>query len=291
MTAQNLIEALPPLREVIREAQLSAKKSLGQNFLLDLNVTRRIARAAGPLEGVSILEIGPGPGGLTRALLLEGASGVVTVERDERFRPALAEIAAASDGRLQPLFADALQIDYTKVAAETGVRRIVANLPYNIATPLVVGWLTGDVWPPWYDKLVIMLQQEVGERLAASPGTANYGRLAVLAQFRARPRLLFSLSPRVFTPSPKVSSALVEISPCQPIRPDVPIALIERVTAAAFGQRRKMLRSSLAALSVDTQALLRDADIDPAARAEQLSVEEFARLAWHFGVYQAARKT
>ncbi len=168
----------------------------------------------------------------------------------------------------------------------------MANLPYNIGTPLVVRWLTEGDWLPWYDKLVVMLQQEVAERLAAAPGTPNYGRLAVLAQFRARPRLLFSLSPRVFTPSPKVSSALVEISPCQPIRADVSIGLVEKVTAAAFGQRRKMLRSSLGALGVDTQALLRDAEIDPAARAEQLSVEEFARLAWHLGTYQRAeRKT
>jgi 16S rRNA (adenine1518-N6/adenine1519-N6)-dimethyltransferase len=291
LTAPTPIEALPPLRDVIREAGLSAKKSLGQNFLLDLNVTRRIARSAGPLSGITVLEIGPGPGGLTRALLLEGASAVVAVERDERFRPALAEIAAASEGRLQVLFADALEVDYNELAAETGVRRIVANLPYNIATPLIVGWLTKGDWPPWYDKLVVMLQHEVAERLSASPGTENYGRLAVLAQFRARPRVLFSLPPRVFTPSPRVSSALVEICPSEPINPEVPISLIEKVTAAAFGQRRKMLRSSLASLGVDTHALLQDANINPAARAEQLSVEEFARLAWHLGAHRDARRS
>jgi 16S rRNA (adenine1518-N6/adenine1519-N6)-dimethyltransferase len=283
LTAPAPIESLPPLRDVIREAGLSAKKSLGQNFLLDLNVTRRIARSAGPLAGVTVLEIGPGPGGLTRALLLEGASAVVALERDERFRPALAEIAAASEGRLQVLFADALEVDYEELAAKTDAQRIVANLPYNIATPLIVGWLTKGGWPPWYDKLVVMLQHEVAERLTASPGSESYGRLAVLAQFRARARLLFSLPPRVFTPSPRVSSALVEICPSEPVDPEVRISLIEKVTAAAFGQRRKMLRSSLASLGVDTHALLRDADIDPAARAEQLSVKEFARLARHLG--------
>jgi 16S rRNA (adenine1518-N6/adenine1519-N6)-dimethyltransferase len=280
MTARSdPIASLPPLREAIRAAGLSAKKSLGQNFLLDLNVTRRIARAAGPLAGASVLEIGPGPGGLTRALLLEGADKVVAIERDERFRPVLADIGSLSGGRFTALFQDALGTDYDALAAETGVTRVAANLPYNIATPLIVGWLTSERWPPWFDKLTIMVQREVAERFVAQPGSASYGRLAVLTQYRARPRILFTLPPSVFVPPPKVESALIEIVPAPTPAEAVPVALLEKVTAAAFGQRRKMLRSSLNALGVDTPALLEAAGIDPSARAERISVADFVRLA------------
>jgi 16S rRNA (adenine1518-N6/adenine1519-N6)-dimethyltransferase len=280
MTARSdPIASLPPLREAIRAAGLSAKKSLGQNFLLDLNVTRRIARAAGPLAGASVLEIGPGPGGLTRALLLEGADKVVAIERDERFRPVLADIGSLSGGRFTALFQDALGTDYDALAAETGVTRVAANLPYNIATPLIVGWLTSERWPPWFDKLTIMVQREVAERFVAQPGSASYGRLAVLTQYRARPRILFTLPPSVFVPPPKVESALIEIVPAPTPAEAVPVALLEKVTAAAFGQRRKMLRSSLNALGQDTAALLEAAGIDPSARAERISVADFVRLA------------
>jgi 16S rRNA (adenine1518-N6/adenine1519-N6)-dimethyltransferase len=279
VTLAESIESLPPLREVIREAALSARKSLGQNFILDLNVTRRIARSAGPLADVTILEIGPGPGGLTRGLLLEGASAVVAIERDERFRPALLQIEARSGGRFQALFMDALEADYAAIAAETGASRVVANLPYNIATPLIVAWLSEERWPPWFDKLVVMVQREVADRLVAEPGTADYGRLTVLAQYRGRARLLFTLPPSVFTPPPKVSSALVEIMPTAAPKDAVSLTLLAELTAAAFGQRRKMLRSSLSALGVDTPTLLRDADIDPSLRAERLTVSDFLRLA------------
>ncbi|MBI4724391.1 MAG: 16S rRNA (adenine(1518)-N(6)/adenine(1519)-N(6))-dimethyltransferase RsmA [Rhodomicrobium sp.] len=283
MSAFDPIASLPPLREAIRDAGLSAKKSLGQNFLLDLNITRRIARAAGPLAGVTVLEIGPGPGGLTRALLLEGAAKVVAIERDERFRPVLAQLEDAAQGRLAVLFQDALQTDYAALAAQTGVSRVAANLPYNIATPLIVGWLTEERWPPWYDKLVVMLQREVAVRLAAEPVSPDYGRLGVLAQYRAQPRILFSLPPSVFVPPPKVASALVEIVPRPTAKDAVPVSLLEQVTAAAFGQRRKMLRSSLASLGADTATLLRDAGIDPAQRAERLTIADFVRLARHLG--------
>lgn len=278
MTLGDAIESLPPLREVIKEASLSAKKSLGQNFILDLNVTRRIARSAGPLDKAVVLEIGPGPGGLTRALLLEGASGVVAIERDERFRPALAQIEARSGGRFKALFMDALDADYARIAAEIGVSRIVANLPYNIATPLIVGWLSGERWPPFFDKLVVMVQREVADRFVATPGTSAYGRLSVLAQHRCQARMLFAVPPGVFTPPPKVSSALIEIRPALTPHDDAPIALLSEVTAAAFGQRRKMLRSSLAALGVDVPALLSAAGIDPSLRAERLTVSDFLRL-------------
>ncbi len=282
MTGPDPIASLPPLREAIKAAGLSAKKSLGQNFLLDLNITRRIARAAGPLEDTAVLEIGPGPGGLTRALLLEGAAKVVAIERDVRFRPILAEIESRSQGRFIALFEDALEIDYPALAARTGVTRAAANLPYNIATPLIVGWLTDERWPPWFDRLTVMVQREVASRLIAEPGSSEYGRLAVLAQYRARPRILFTLPPSVFVPPPKVDSALIELIP-RPSPPDaVPICRLERVTAAAFGQRRKMLRSSLASLGVDTAALLARAEIDPAQRAERLTVADFVRLAHQF---------
>ena len=283
MSGADPIASLPPLREAIKELGLSARKSLGQNFLLDLNITRRIARAAGPLESAAVLEIGPGPGGLSRALLLEGAEKVVAIERDERFRPILSQIESHSQGRFSALFQDALATDYQAVAAETGVTRVVANLPYNIATPLIVHWLTAGPWLPWYGKIVVMLQKEVAERLVAAPGAEDYGRFAVLAQYRARPRILFTLPPSVFVPPPKVASALVEIVPQSQAADAVPVSFLERVTAAAFGQRRKMLRSSLGSLGADTAALLEAAGIDPAQRAERLTVADFVSLARQLG--------
>ncbi len=279
MMTSDPIASLPPLREAIREAGLSAKKSLGQNFLLDLNITRRIARAAGPLAGVTVLEIGPGPGGLTRALLLEGAAKVVAIERDERFRPILVQIEALAEGRFEPLFLDALTADYEAISTGKSAVRIVANLPYNVATVLIARWLTAGPWPPFFDKLVLMVQREVAERLVAEPGDEGYGRLAVLGQFRARPKILFTLPPSVFVPPPKVDSALIEIVPQPMTGVPVPVTHLERITAAAFGQRRKMLRSSLATLGADTAALLRDAEIEPSERAEQVSVASFIRLA------------
>jgi 16S rRNA (adenine1518-N6/adenine1519-N6)-dimethyltransferase len=271
-------DGLPPLREVIRAAGLSAKKSLGQNFLLDLNLTRRIARAAGPLEGVSIVEVGPGPGGLTRALLLEGASRVVAIERDERCLPALQEIAALYPGRLDIVSADAREMDYLALSLPLPAR-IVANLPYGVGTPLLISWLKTEPWPPWFDRLVLMFQREVAERIVASPRTKEYGRLAVLAQWRTRPRILFAVPAEAFTPRPKVDSALVELVPKERPEPSCEVEQLEKVTAAAFGQRRKMLRSSLRQLTPDSETLLASLGIAPTARAEELGVAEFCRIA------------
>ncbi|HEX2215698.1 MAG TPA: 16S rRNA (adenine(1518)-N(6)/adenine(1519)-N(6))-dimethyltransferase RsmA [Xanthobacteraceae bacterium] len=271
------IDALPPLREVIRTHGLTARKSLGQNFLLDLNLTARIARAAGPLEGITVVEIGPGPGGLTRALLALGAKKVVAIERDERCIAALAEIAQVYPGRLTVLAADALKVD-PSAHLEGRPGRIIANLPYNIATALLVAWLTVEPWPPWYDALVLMFQREVAERIVASPGGKSYGRLAVLTQWRTDPRILFDIAPSAFVPPPKVVSSLVKLAPREkPLACDLP--LLERVTGAAFGQRRKMLRQSLRALGGDPMALLSAAGITPTARAEDISVEGFVALA------------
>jgi 16S rRNA (adenine1518-N6/adenine1519-N6)-dimethyltransferase len=264
------------LREVIARCGLTARKGLGQNFLLDLNLTRRIARAAHPLTGHTVIEVGPGPGGLTRALLLEGAERVIAIERDRRALPALAEIAERYPGRLEVIEADALALDMGKLAS--GAVKVVANLPYNIATPLLVSWLSGP-WPPWYCSLTLMFQKEVAERIVASPGSAAYGRLSVLCQWRARCRRLFDIDRRAFTPAPAVTSSLVEIVPA-PEPADAPsLAALERVTKAAFGQRRKMLRSSLKAATPDAEALIERAKIAPTARAEELTVAEFCRLA------------
>ena len=271
-------DGLPPLREVIRAAGLSAKKSLGQNFLLDLNLTRRIARAAGPLEGVTIVEIGPGPGGLTRALLLEGASRVVAIERDVRCLPALSAIAALYPGRLDIIAADAREMDYRSLSLPSPAR-IVANLPYSVGTPLLISWLKTEPWPPWFDRLVLMFQREVAERIIAAPRTKDYGRLAVLAQWRTRPRILLSLPAEAFTPRPKVDSALVELIPKDTPELACDVNQLEKVTAAAFGQRRKMLRSSLRRLTKNSEALLESLDIAPTARAEELDVTEFCRIA------------
>jgi 16S rRNA (adenine1518-N6/adenine1519-N6)-dimethyltransferase len=267
--------ALPPLREVIRRHGLSAKKSLGQNFLLDLNLIDRIVRAAGPLKGVTVLEVGPGPGGLTRALLAAGAH-VIAVERDQRAVVALAEVAERFAGQLTVFAGDALQFDPRPHIR--GPARVVANLPYNIATPLLIGWLSIEPWPPWYDRLVLMFQREVAERIVAAPGGKQYGRLSVLAQWRTRPRILFDVKPSAFVPPPKVTSSLVELIPrATPLACD--LRALERITEAAFGQRRKMLRQSLRTLGVDPLRLLAAAGIDPAARAEQIPIDGFVKLA------------
>jgi 16S rRNA (adenine1518-N6/adenine1519-N6)-dimethyltransferase len=271
-------DGLPPLREVIRALGLTAKKSLGQNFLLDFNLTRRIARAAGPLEGVTIVEIGPGPGGLTRALLLEGAARVVAIEKDRRCLPALEDIAALYPGRLHVVAADAKDVDYAALALSAPVR-IVANLPYSVATPLLISWLKSDRWPAWFDRMVLMFQREFAERIVAPPGGKDYGRLSVLAQWRTEPRILFTLPAAAFTPRPKVDSALVELVPKQEPHPSCDVERLERVTAAAFGQRRKMLRAALRQLVPDSEAILESLGIDPKARAEELPVEAFCRLA------------
>jgi 16S rRNA (adenine1518-N6/adenine1519-N6)-dimethyltransferase len=270
------IDDLPPLREVIRRFDLRAKKSLGQNFLLDLNLTGRIARAAGPLAGVTVVEIGPGPGGLTRALLAEGVRRVIAVERDARAIAALDEIAARYPGRLDVVSADALDFD-PRARLDAAPARIVANLPYNIATVLLVSWLTVEPWPPWYDRLVLMFQREVAERIVADPGSKTFGRLSVLAGWRTTARILFDVAASAFVPPPSVTSTLVEFLPrAEPFACD-PGAL-QRVTAAAFGQRRKMLRQSLKALGGDPLALLSKAGIDPTARAEDISVKDFVAL-------------
>lgn len=269
-------DGLPPLREVIERHGLAAKKSLGQNFLFDLNLTRRIARSAGKLDDVTVVEVGPGPGGLTRALLMEGAKRVVAIERDARALPALAEIAAAYPGRLEVINGDAL--DPSWLQRVEGPARIVANLPYNIATPLLVGWLTSEPWPPWYRSLTLMFQKEVAERITAKPGSKAYGRLAVLAQWRAVATKLFDIDRRAFSPPPNVTSSVVHIVPGVPAAA-IRVETLERITAAAFGQRRKMLRQSLKSLGVTPEVLLQAAEIEPTRRAEELSVGEFCRMA------------
>ena len=275
-------DTLPPLREVIARHGLAARKALGQNFLFDLNLTRRIARAAGPLEGVTVIEIGPGPGGLTRALLMEGATRIIAIERDDRALAALAEISAAYPGKLTVIAGDALETDYRKLAGGTPTR-IVANLPYNIATPLLVGWLGGAEWPPFYESLTLMFQKEVAERIVAKPGGKDFGRLSVLCQYRASAKKLFDVNRSAFTPPPKVTSSIVQLIPRPKPEPECRLDLLERVTAAAFGQRRKMLRASLRSLLPEPEALLNALGIDPELRAEQLPVEAFARLAQKIG--------
>jgi 16S rRNA (adenine1518-N6/adenine1519-N6)-dimethyltransferase len=272
-----MIDDLPPLREVIRRHDLRARKSLGQNFLLDLNLTGRIARAAGPLAGVTVIEVGPGPGGLTRALLAEGASRVVAIERDQRAIAALGEIAERYPDRLDIVAADALTFD-PRPRLAGGTARIVANLPYNIATALLVGWLTAEPWPPWFDRLVLMFQREVAERITATPGSKSYGRLSVLASWRCEARILFDVAPSAFVPPPKVTSSLVELVPRATPLPCASLAL-QKVTEAAFGQRRKMLRQSLKSLGRDPLPLLAAAGIDATARAEDIPVEGFVALA------------
>jgi 16S rRNA (adenine1518-N6/adenine1519-N6)-dimethyltransferase len=273
-------DGLPPLREVIARFELAARKSLGQNFLLDLNLTGRIARAAGDLRELTVIEVGPGPGGLTRALLAEGARKVVAVERDPRALPALAEIAAHYPGRLEVVAGDALALDLGAYAE--GPTAIVANLPYNIATPLLVGWLSVEPWPPWYRSMTLMFQREVAERIVASPGSKDYGRLSVLAQWRSEPRILFDVSARAFTPPPKVTSSVVQLVPRPAVAGAFGADALGQVTAAAFGQRRKMLRQSLRSLGADPLPLLEAAGIAPTQRAEEVDVTGFVRLteAW-----------
>lgn len=271
------IDGLPPLRDVIRKHELQAKKSLGQNFLLDLNLTSRIARAGGPLEGVTVIEVGPGPGGLTRALLAEGAARVIAIERDQRCVAALSEIAAHYPGKLDIIEADALTFD-PRPLLQGAKTRIVANLPYNIATPLLIDWLTVEPWPPYFDSLILMFQREVAERIVATPEDDAYGRLGVLAGWRSAARILFDISPSAFVPAPKVTSSVVQLVPREnPLPCDAKV--LGRVTAAAFGQRRKMLRQSLRSLGADAAALLAAAEIEPTKRAEEIPVEGFVRLA------------
>jgi 16S rRNA (adenine1518-N6/adenine1519-N6)-dimethyltransferase len=271
------IDDLPPLREVIRRHDLTPKKSLGQNFLFDLNLTARIARAAEPLENITVVEVGPGPGGLTRALLALGARRIVAIERDQRAIAALEEIAARYPGRLEIIAGDALSVDPREQLGPERAR-VVANLPFNIATALLIRWLTIEPWPPWYDSLLLMFQREVAERIVAAPGSKSYGRLSVLAGWRTEAKILFDVARSAFVPPPKVTSSVVRLTPRQ-----VPLvcdsAALQRVTEAAFGQRRKMLRQSLKTLGVDAAALLADAGIEPTARGEEIPFEGFVTLA------------
>lgn len=271
------IDDLPPLRDVISTYGLNAKKSLGQNFLLDLNLTSRIARSAGDLSDCTVLEIGPGPGGLTRALLAAGAKRVVAIEKDSRCLPALAEISDHYPGRLEVIEGDALQLDPVILTGGDKVR-IAANLPYNVGTQLLLNWITTPVWPPFWSSLTLMFQKEVGERIAAQPGSKAYGRLGVLAGWRCKGGILFDISPKAFTPPPKVTSAVVHLIPNDnPLPCD--LVSLEKVTAAAFGQRRKMLRASLKSLSGDAENLIRHAGLEPTSRAEEIDIGGFAALA------------
>mgnify|MGYP002393558984 CR=1 FL=1 len=271
------IDGLPPLREVIRAHDLVAKKQLGQNFLLDLNLTAKIARAAGDLSGCDVLEVGPGPGGLTRGLLVEGARRVVAVEKDARALPALAEIAAAYPGRLEVLQGDALDLDLA--AHLTPPVKIVANLPYNVGTELLIRWLSPPVWPPIWSSLTLMFQKEVAERIVAKPRSDHYGRLALLAQYRCDARIVMTLPPEAFTPAPKVQSAVVHLTALPEPRFPCDFNVLQRITAMAFNQRRKMLRSSLKGLGPDIAARLETLGIPPTARAEEIGLEDFCALA------------
>ena len=275
------IDGLPPLREVIARHGLSAKKALGQNFLLDLNLTAKIARAAGDLTHSDVLEVGPGPGGLTRGLLAEGARRVLAVEKDPRCLPALEEIASAYPGRLEVLNADALGID---VGAHLDPPiKIVANLPYNVGTELLVRWLTPATWPPAWQSLTLMFQREVAERIVAQPGSKAYGRLALLAQWRCDARIVMELPPEAFTPPPKVRSAVVHLVARPAPRFEADAKVLERVVATGFNQRRKMLRASLRSLAPDIEDRLRAAGIEPTDRAETVDLERFCALARSLG--------
>lgn len=275
---QKLIEGvgdgLAPLREVIERHGIRARKSLGQNFLLDLNLTRKIARQAGALDVCDVLEIGPGPGGLTRALLVEGARRVVAVERDERCIAALEEIAAHYPGRLEIIAGDALELDHSTLVAPGA--KVISNLPYNIGTLLLTRWLSPEPWPPFYQSMTLMFQKEVAERICANAGSKHYGRLSILTEWRCKASIAFDIPAKAFTPAPKVNSAVVTLKPRLEPEP-CELRKLERVTTAAFGQRRKMLRASLKQLG--GQALLEKAGIEPTLRAETLSVSQFVRLA------------
>lgn len=270
------IDGLPPLREVIKAHDLVAKKQLGQNFLLDLNLTAKIARAAGNLSACDVLEVGPGPGGLTRGLLVEGARHVLAVEKDPRCMPALAEIAAVYPGRLDVINGDALEVDV--LSHLTPPVRIVANLPYNVGTELLIRWLTPQVWPPFWESLTLMFQKEVAERIIAKPRSDHYGRLALLVQWRCDAKIVLHLPPEAFTPAPKVHSAVVHLTRLPEPRYPADEAMLQRVTAMGFNQRRKMLRSSLKALGPEIEAQLQAAGIDPTARAEEIPLEKFCAL-------------
>lgn len=271
------IDALPPLGEVIRAHGLVATKRLGQNFLLDLNLTAKIARAAGDLTGCDVLEVGPGPGGLTRGLLAEGARRVLAVEKDTRCLPALEEIAAAYPGRLEVVNGDALALD--AAARLTAPVKVVANLPYNVGTELLIRWMTPQSWPPFWQSLTLMFQREVAERIVARPGSKAYGRLALMVQWRADARIVLSLPPEAFTPPPKISSAVVHVTALPQPRFPADAKILERVVAAGFNQRRKMLRASLRGLAPDIEDRLRAAGIAPTARAEEIPLEGFCALA------------
>ena len=275
-------DGLPPLREVIAEHGLGARKTLGQNFLLDFNLTRKIARAAGPLENTLIYEVGPGPGGLTRALLAEGATRIVAVEQDHRCIPALEDIARTHPGRVEIVYGDAIAIDERELFCESPAGqsiRVAANLPYNVSTALLIKWLRVAEWPPFWSSLTLMFQREVAQRLVAVPGTSDYGRLSILTQWRSCPRILFDVDRRAFTPVPNVTSSLVRIEPLtEPVAP-AQLDDLERVTLAAFGQRRKMLRQSLRRLAPDTDALFRTSGIDRRLRPQDIEVAGFAALA------------
>lgn len=271
------IDGLPPLRDVIARHELAAKKSLGQNFLLDLNLTAKIARAAGDLTGCDVLEVGPGPGGLTRGLLAEGARRVLAIEKDDRCLPALAEIAAHYPGRLDVINADALTVDMGQHLAPPV--RVVANLPYNVGTELLIRWLTPAVWPPAWQSLTLMFQKEVADRIVAKPGSKAFGRLALLAQWRCEARIVMVLPPEAFTPPPKIHSAVVHLTALPAPRHDADAKMLERVVAAGFNQRRKMLRASLRGLHPAIEDILSGAGIPPTARAEEIDLEHFCALA------------
>ncbi len=271
------IDGLPPLREVIATYDLVAKRQLGQNFLLDLNLTAKIARLAGDLAGSDVLEIGPGPGGLTRGLLVEGARRVVAVEKDPRCIAALQEISAAYPGRLDVVEGDAMQIDMAALLSPPV--RIAANLPYNVGTELLIRWLTPKIWPPFWTSMTLMFQREVALRITAKPGEDHYGRLAILCQWRSDAKIVMHLPPEAFTPAPKVHSAVVHLTRLEAPRFAADAKTLSRVVAAAFGQRRKMLRSSLKPLGGDVEALLEAAHILPTARAEEIELERFCALA------------
>ncbi len=283
-------ETLPPLREVIREYDLRAKKSFGQNFLLDLNLTSKIARVAGDLTNSIVYEVGPGPGGLTRGLLSNGAHRVVAVEMDQRCLPALTDISNAYQSKLTVIHGDALKIDEpAAMQLEPGFKaRIASNLPYNVGTLLFIKWLTLDEWLPWYSSLTLMFQKEVAERIVAKPNTKAYGRLSVLAQWRGNVRIAMNVPAAAFTPPPKVDSAIIHFEPSEPIDKSVNLKDLELVVEKAFGQRRKMLRASLKSLPVDTIELLNMSNIQETARAETLSVADFVRLAKHYQLLRTA---
>jgi 16S rRNA (adenine1518-N6/adenine1519-N6)-dimethyltransferase len=274
------LDGLPPLREVIQAHDLVAKKALGQNFLLDMNLTAKIARMAGDLTACDVLEVGPGPGGLTRGLLVEGARRVLAIEKDPRCIAALDEIAAVYPNRLSVLNADALTVDAG--ALLTPPIRVIANLPYNVGTELLIRWLSPAIWPPFWQSLTLMFQKEVAERIVARPKTDHYGRLAQLAQWRCDAKIVMHLPPEAFTPAPKVHSAVVHLTRLDAPRFEADFGVLQRITAMAFNQRRKMLRSSLKGLHPNLEGLLIACEIPPTARAEEISLQQFCALSRAF---------